>query len=151
MNLHQLASGAIGTVNPFKQVTIKRNMGYSTREDGTREPHYVMLSGPAQIQELTAEELQLFEGLNLQGVSKGIWLNGRWSGTVRADTLGGDIFMFEGADWLVVAVPERWPDWTHVVVRMQSPRPTPPSGEPIIIDEGVIGYNSTGDPENAVD
>jgi len=125
MNLHQIASGAIGMVNPFITVTILRSAGYVTDLDGTRVPAYETLSGPAQVQDLSTDDLRLLTdgGINLQGVRKNVYLNGSWAGVVRADKQGGDIFQFSGADWLVTMVPEQWPDWTKVIVTMQSPRP----------------------------
>ena len=123
MNLHQIVSSAIGTVNPFITVTIRRSTGYSTLPDGTRISTYVTLSGPAQVQDLAAEQLRQLEGLNLQGETKNVYINGNWSGAVRADAVGGDVFLFLGAEWLVTLVPESWPDWCKVVVTMQSPRP----------------------------
>jgi hypothetical protein len=125
MNLHQIASGAIGMVNPFITVTILRSAGYVTDLDGTRVPAYETLSGPAQVQDLASDDLRLLTdaGINIQGARKNVYLNGQWAGVVRADKQGGDIFQFSGADWLVTMVPEQWPDWTKVIVTMQSPRP----------------------------
>lgn len=123
MNLHQIVSGAIGTVNPFIDVQIKRSTGYTTAPDGTRTPLYTMLGGPAQVQDLSTDDLNLLReaGFNLQGVRKNIYINGSWAGIVRAETKGGDVFLFNGAEWLVTLVSEQWPDWTKVIVTMQIP------------------------------
>lgn len=123
MNLHQIVSGAIGTVNPFIDVQIKRSTGYTTAPDGTRTPLYTMLGGPAQVQDLSTDDLNLLReaGFNLQGVRKNIYINGSWAGIVRAETKGGDVFLFSGAEWLVTLVSEQWPDWTKVIVTMQIP------------------------------
>jgi hypothetical protein len=124
MNLHQMASGMIAIVNPFRQVQIRRSTGYATALDGSRTPIFEVLSGPAQIQDLSTDQLSLLTdaGFNIQAVRKNIYLNGHWAGVVRADQQGGDVFLFDGAEWLVTNVPEQWPDWTKVIVTMQSPR-----------------------------
>jgi hypothetical protein len=123
MNLHQIVSGVIGRVNPFREVSITQSTGYTTLQDGTRVPTTVTLTGLAQIQDLSTDDLRLVEGLNLQGIHKVIYINGNWAGAVRASATGGDVFTFDGIDWLVTMVPEEWPDWTKVVVTMQSPKP----------------------------
>jgi hypothetical protein len=145
VNLHQIASGAIGIVNPFVTITMARASGtYTTQPDGTRVPDYVLRSGPAQVQDLSTEQLKLFEGMNISGLKKKIYLNGSWASTVRADARGGDLFYFGGAEWLAVNILEGWPDWSCVLVTMQSPRPPPQPGDPIIIGSGAIGEQSVG-------
>lgn len=125
MNLHQIVSGAIGIVNPFIEVTILRSAGYITDPDGTRVPAYETLTGPAQVQDLSSDDLKMLvdAGFNIQGGRKNIYINGSWAGVVRADKQGGDIFQFNNADWLVTMIAEQWPDWCKVIVTLQSPRP----------------------------
>jgi hypothetical protein len=123
MNLHQMVSGAIGIVNPFLPIQIMRSIGSITKPDGSRVPNYETLSGIAQVQDLSTGDLQLLAdaGINIQATRKSIYLNGSWAGVVRADQVGGDVFRFMDRDWLVTMVPEQWPDWTKVIVTMQSP------------------------------
>jgi hypothetical protein len=125
MNLHGMVAGAIGIVNPFIQVEIQRSTGYDTAPDGSRTPNFDRLSGPAQVQDLSTDDLKLLAdaGINIQGIRKNVYLNGSWAGVVRAEQTGGDIFNFNGAHWLVTMVPEAWPDWCKVIVTMQSPKP----------------------------
>jgi hypothetical protein len=132
MNLHQMVAGAIGMVNPFITVEILRSAGYTTNPDGSRTPTYVTLSGPAQVQDMSTDELRLLSdaGINIQGIHKAIYLNGGWAGIVRADQQGGDVFRFSGYDWLVTVVPEQWPDWTKVMVTMQATKPESPFTTP---------------------
>ena len=125
MNLHQIVAGAIGRINPFMMISIKRSTGYTTNPDGTRVPTYTTLTGSAQVQDLSTDDLKLTEGLNIQGVRKVVYLNGSWAGVVRADAQGGDIFSINGTDWLVTMVPEEWPGWTKVIVTRQSPNHVP--------------------------
>jgi hypothetical protein len=132
MNLHQIVSGAIGMINPFMTVEIMRSTGYTTNTDGSRAPTYVTLSGPAQVQDLTTDDLRLLAdaGFNIQGIHKSIYLNGGWAGIIRAEQQGGDVFRFSGYDWLVTMVSEQWPDWSKVVVTMQATKPASPFTTP---------------------
>ena len=74
-----------------------------------------------QIQQLTQGDLRRIDGLNLQGVNRAVYLNGAWSGVVRAGAEGGDLFqMVDGTMWLVTAVIETWPDWTKIMITQQN-------------------------------
>jgi len=102
-------------------ITINRNTGYTTARDGSRTATFTTLGGPAQLQDLSSDDLRLVEGLNLQGNHRVVFLNGAWAGVVRSDRVGGDVFVFEGKRWLVTKVAEQWPDWAKVIVTAQSP------------------------------
>lgn len=145
VNLHSIANQAITAINPNTLVTIRRSLGtYTTLPDGTRVPDYVVLSGQAQVQDLSADQLSMIEGLNQQGLHKNIYLNGSWAGVIRADARGGDLFYFDGHEWLITMVSEQWPDWAKVVVTQQSPVPAPLPGAPFMIGFGAIGVQSIG-------
>lgn len=121
MNLHQLVSGAIATVNPFTTATIQASAGSTTNPDGSRSPSYAApVTASVQKQALTQQDIYQLEGLGIQGVHTKIYLNGNWSGIIRADQKGGDIItLADGTIWLVTAVLEQWPDWTAVAVTRQ--------------------------------
>lgn len=123
MNLHQIVSGAINAVNPFEPIQVQVSAGNTTNPDGTRSPQYrppVTVSG--QIQSLTFRDIQMVEGLNLQGERRAIYLNGHIDGLVREENKGGDIVtMKDGTKWLVAIVLEHWADWCKVAVTRQNP------------------------------
>lgn len=120
MNLHQIASGAIGSVNPFIPMTITRYQGYTTAADGSRTPNVESTTTTTgQWQNLNAKELQQLDNLNLEGDLGGIYLNGTWTGVVRSTGRGGDVFSFNGQSWLAVQVLENWPDWCKIAVCLQ--------------------------------
>jgi hypothetical protein len=119
MNLHQIVSGAIGSVNPFISATMLRSTGYTTAPDGTRTPTFTSIPASIQVQALSTDELKQIEGLNLQGQKNGVYLNGQWNGTVRVGKQGGDMLKFGGQTWLVVTVLENWPDFTKLAVVLQ--------------------------------
>lgn len=121
MNLHAIAGPIVGTINPIVSITLKRSTGSTTGTDGKRTPTYATSTGDAQIQAASNKDLQHLAAQNIQGNFRSVYLYGAWFGIVRADQKGGDILTFEGRDWLVVMVPENWPDWSRVLVCQQSP------------------------------
>lgn len=121
MNLHGIVSPAIGAVNPHVLVTLRVSNGYATSPDGTRTPTYDQYTDvPAQIQELTFNDLKLIEGLNVQGNSQVAYLNGRFEGVNRNRGTGGDLMITaDGTVWKVTMVAEAWPDWVKLIVTQQ--------------------------------
>ena len=59
------------------------------------------------------------DGLNIQGELCSVYLNGQIYGVDRGTAKGGDKFVFNSQTWLVVAVPEQWPDWCRVILCLQ--------------------------------
>lgn len=129
MNLLGLTSGITGTVNPFVPATIQRNTGYATAPDGKRTPTYTTVGASAQVQALSARELQHLDGLNITGVLRKAYLAGDWRSVYRVGNQGGDRLQFaaaaavpgnlQGTNWLVVQVFETWPDWCAVAIQLQ--------------------------------
>ncbi|ELF4643998.1 hypothetical protein RNG81_004825, partial [Salmonella enterica subsp. enterica serovar Mbandaka] len=54
-----------------------------------------------------------------QGVFATLYTDGNWCGLNRTRQQGGDKFVIGDETWLVVEVPEIWPDWTRVIVCLQ--------------------------------
>ena len=120
MNLHGIVSGAIGTVNPPIAAQVSQASGYTTSPSGKQVPSYAdPVSVTIQKQELSYKDLQHVDGLNIQGELCSIYLNGQIYGVDRGTAKGGDKFVFNGQTWLVVAVPEQWPDWCRVILCLQ--------------------------------
>jgi hypothetical protein len=125
VNLHGLASGAIGSVNPFVAATLQQSNGtYTTAPDGKRTPGYTSTNVQAQVQALTFRDLQQLDGLNLNGTRRAIYLYGRADGTVRPEAKGGDLVTLtdgpNAGTWLVAYNLEQWPDWCKVAVTLQN-------------------------------
>jgi hypothetical protein len=120
MNLHGIASGAIGAVNPFIPVVIQQSLGtYTTQPDGKRVPDYATIHTTGQEQALSGGDIQRLNSLNVQGVVTKMYLNGNYEGVFREDGKGGDLMTFRGRTYLVSAVLERWPTWCCVALTMQ--------------------------------
>ena len=119
MNLHQIVSGAVGSVNPPTSMVIRRNTGYTTGTDGTQTPTYPDVSTVGQVQDLSSGDIKRLEGMNAQNVQQKVYLNGNYEGVFRVLGKGGDLIKFGSQTYLVTAVLERWPDWCCVGITMQ--------------------------------
>ena len=119
MNLRGIANRATSGVNPNISVVIHKATGYTTSADGSRTATYSTLTTQAQIQSLTADELQQVNMLNMQGVKRAAYLNGDWRGVVRIDAAGGDLMEFNGETWKIILALETWPDWSKVALCLQ--------------------------------
>lgn len=131
MNLHGIVRGAINTVNPDRAVLYRSSTGYTTSPAGKRVPTYAAdVTVQAQIQPLSARDLQHPEMLNVQGITRSVHLFGNVQGVDRIEGKGGDILLFSESlggtvrKWLVQAVLEVWnPDvagWCRVGVVLQT-------------------------------
>lgn len=119
MNLHGIASRVVSAVNPMIPVTVKVSTGYTTSADGTQVPSYSTINTTGQVQMMSGKDLRQLEGLNVQGVTEKAYLNGNYEGVFRVLGKGGDLLVFGGRTYLVMAVLERWPDWCCVALTMQ--------------------------------
>lgn len=119
MNLHQMVSGAIGSINPFIPAIMLQSTGYTTAADGSRTPTFDEIPVSIQVQALSTDDLRQLDGLNIQGQKNGVYLSGNWNGVVRVGKQGGDLIQFGGQTWLAVTVLENWPDWTKLAVVLQ--------------------------------
>jgi len=122
MNLHGIASAAIGVVNPFRTADLWVSTGYTIADDGSQVPTYkIYPSVQVQLQEQNNAELRQDQSLNIQGDTKNVYLNGQWSGILRPERKGGDLLVIDGQKWLVTTASEIWPDWSKLVVTLQNP------------------------------
>jgi len=125
MNLHGMAGPIVGAVNPQIPVTVKVSTGSVVDAAGKRTPTYapdVTLLG--QVQPVSWRDIQMIEGLNLQGVRWKIYLNGQVDGLVRPERKGGDLVVIRTGrhqgTWLVAVVLEQYPDWVCAGITQQN-------------------------------
>ncbi|CAK8737719.1 hypothetical protein SODG_005950 [Sodalis praecaptivus] len=120
MNLHKLASRAIGRVNPLIEARVRRASGWTASPGARQKPQYQPDQRVSiQFQPLSSDDLQHVDGLNLQGIVKSIYVDGNFYGAVRREQIGGDLFLVNGETWLVEQAIELWPDWCRLLVRRQ--------------------------------
>lgn len=121
MNLHGIVSRAVGAINPFTEAQIFKSTGSVKSADYSRAPGYAdPVPMMVQKQAVTQGDIRHLDNLNIQGVFSSIYTNGNWCGVNRSKNQGGDKFVIGNETWLVVAVPENWPDWTRVIACLQT-------------------------------
>lgn len=119
MNLNQMASMAINTVNPDEVAQIKSCTGYEIVNYKQIPVYLDAVEVTAQIQPISQDTLAHIEGLNLQGIQASVYCNGHFSAINRPKGKGNDLFILDGKTWLIAKVIEWWPDWCHFVVTEQ--------------------------------
>ncbi len=126
MNLFGLARSAIQGVNVNQQINwVQSTGGYATDAAGHRAPIQQTTTVQAQVQATSSKDLQLLDNINIQGVSRRVYLYGNVLGISRPDQRGGDVLQFPEVpggpvmNWKVVSVVETWPTWACVIVVLQ--------------------------------
>lgn len=129
MNLNAVVAPVVAAITPQQPVTLYLSTGQATTAaDGSRTPQYAdPFEMTAAIQPMTTGDLRKAEGLNIQGVTDKIYLNGQLRGLQRINRLGGDLVVFpDGTTYLVKAVLEAWRfvsagnGWCSVAVVLQN-------------------------------
>lgn len=125
MNLRGMVNKFTQNTNPNTVVTWKQSNGYTTNAAGKREPLFITLTVPAQIQALSTTDLKHTNGLNIVTMMRSVYMYGNALAVTRTDQVGGDILLFPEVPgtsdkaWLITTVVETWPDWCHVIVTLQ--------------------------------
>lgn len=128
MNLNQIVSGAITSVNPNVLCVLQISVGYNIAADRKQTPNYRTVPNvPVQVQALSYTDLHQMDGLNIQGTRRKVYLNGNIEGVDRQAIKGGDLFImpdmvgFPGpTTWLVGQVLEHFADWTSLAITLQN-------------------------------
>lgn len=126
MSLRGIAHGLITAVNPDQLGDVYLNQGAVTGYGGKRTTSYLKVPNQVlQVQAMSYGSLQRADSLNIQGVKRQVYFQGRLKGVERLAGVGGDILGFLGAYWLVADVLEDWDadGWVKVLVVQQV---TPP-------------------------
>jgi hypothetical protein len=128
VNVHSIVNRYVGTINPNVRVTLYRSTGATTNADFSRtpkfaNPQFVSSHAWVQSQPVTYSDIQMVEGLNIQGDRRKVWLNGQVEGLVRGLQVGGDFVVYrDGTNWKIALVLESWPDWCSAMLTLQSTR-----------------------------
>jgi hypothetical protein len=119
MSLLDMALSAANAVNPSVMVTLYAYSGFTQNPGGPRTPTYNQSTIPAQVQELTTNQLKHMYDLNIGGLLHNIWSNTTLHSVDRTAGLGGDcIGMADGTFWLVVHIKEQFTDgWCSAVIQ----------------------------------
>jgi hypothetical protein len=120
MDLRSIANTCTQTINPNTAVTLRKSTGFATGAGARQVPTFSDVSGSANIQALSADDVSQIDGLNIQGTMQSVYLRGDAAGVIRPDQTGGDILIVPTGryvgTWRVVKVLEQWPDWCKIVI-----------------------------------
>jgi len=138
INVRAAANAAIQVVNPNEGGWLYGSTGFGI-DPATRKqvPTYTAATPVRlQIQAVDGPNLRHLDGLNIEGVVRSVHMWGNTQGVVRVNQQGGDLLYFAEVPggppriWKVVKVVETWPDWSHLIVNLQTdtapPSPIPP-------------------------
>jgi hypothetical protein len=118
LNLHKLVRSVITTINPDQPVVVLRSAGRETDEAYTPEPVYFpAVAVFAQPQPVPDSALQFLVQERQNSVWHDFYLAGDWNALLRDAEKGGDLVYWDGAEWLVEQVLERWNPtvgWTKI-------------------------------------
>lgn len=126
MNLRGIANGITQAINPNIQAILQQNTGYTTNDAGERVSSFVKKSVVVQLQTLSSQDLQLFDGLAQQGELIYAYVSTQFYGLQREQATGADKLVFarwgesEPREWLVKQVVESWADWCKVLLWRQN-------------------------------
>ena len=124
MNLHELVRPLVGIVNPFQPIVILVSVGFTVN---------------AQYEQVPDKALQFLAQQRQNTIWHDFYLSGDWSALDRPAEQGGDLVYWDGAEWQVDQVLERWnptAGWTKIrCVKLRETAPPeigatePPKGE----------------------
>lgn len=123
MDLLSLTNAAIDVVNPRILLSIQIYRGTGKDEAFRPVPLYdppILRMG--QVQSMEWRDIQMLDGLNLQGTRRKIYIYGALDGIVRATDKGGDLITDPNCNvWLVAQVLEHWEGrWCAVAATLQN-------------------------------
>lgn len=120
MNLRQIANNAITSINPNISAILKKYASETIGPGRKPVPSYLPDQNVTiQLQPISRGDMQHVDGLNIQGLAKVIYVNGNYFSVQREMEQGGDIFVINGEQWLVVEPVELWPDWCRLIAVLQ--------------------------------
>ncbi|MDH0356963.1 hypothetical protein [Morganella sp. GD04133] len=121
MNLRGIANGMTSRINPNITAIGRRYKGETIGTGRKPVPEYYPDEEvTVQLQPLSDGDLKHVDGMNLQGLVKTLFINGAYYGANRTLKKGGDLFIIDGQEWLVVDPVELWPDWSRVIICLQT-------------------------------
>ncbi len=130
MNLQAMVAPLVGAINPPMIGNVLISTGSTQNADFSRTPIYSTATGISmQVQPLSSKQIEHVDALNLSGVFRSVYLNGRIDSLVRVAGKGGDILQlptgYSGQafdTWLVVEQAEAFDTagWVRVIVQLQN-------------------------------
>lgn len=108
INLHALARPLITAVNPDQPVVVLQSAGFAV-QDYEQHPLWApAVRVMAQPQPVPDRALQFLLQQRQNTIWQDFYLFGDWQGLSRASERGGDLVYWDGYEWQVDQVLERW-------------------------------------------
>ena len=123
MNLHEIVSSAISSINPFQEITIISRGGYMVNDFGEQvvckdKETKVM----ADVQPVSAEDIQFINNYNQSSVYKSFYVSEDVHGVNRQLAKAGDLIIWNGNTYYITSLKEGWYDtcgWNHFIGVLQ--------------------------------
>ncbi len=121
--IRNIIRSGIQSINPDTPIVIVRIQGYTVAADGGQVPNELTPEPEmAQIQPIQTSDLEHINNYNSAKKYEDLWIEGNWNALNRAEETGGDLIYYDGFEWLVHSIPEKWArgsNWTRVRVIQQ--------------------------------
>lgn len=117
LNLHALVRPLITAVNPDQTVVVLQSAGFEIADYAQRPVWKAAVAAQAQPQPVPDKALQFLVQQRQNSLWQDFYLEGEWNGLRRAKEQGGDLLYWDGFEWQVDQVLERWSPtvgWTKV-------------------------------------
>ncbi len=118
INLNAAASMALDFLHRIEHVTLLRNTGWTTDDEGTVVPTYAEPETvAAQIQDAGQSALMHVRTINDNARRKLFWLNTDVRPVDRFSEHGGDRILYDGLTWRITARPDNFikQGWVSVI------------------------------------
>jgi len=123
MNLHEIASNAISSINPFQSITIIPRGSYTVNDYGetivSDGESYSIL---ADVQPVNSEDIKFVNNYNESTIYKAFWVSANTFGLNRPIARAGDKVICNGKTYYVTSMPEDWYEtvgWSHFIGALQ--------------------------------
>lgn len=123
MNLHDIASSVIQTINPLQDITITSKGSYTVDQYGkATSVAGSSITVKADVQPVNSEDIKFITNYNQSTIYKAFWVSSNVFGINRPLAKGGDIITWNGKTYYVVSMNEDWYEtsgWNHFIGALQ--------------------------------
>ena len=123
MNLHEIVSNAISSINPFQTITITPRGSYTVNDYGetvvTDGTSYTI---QADVQPVNSEDIKFINNYNESTIYKAFWVSANTFGINRPMARAGDKVVCNNKIYYITSMPEDWYEtvgWSHFIGALQ--------------------------------
>lgn len=123
MNLHDIVSSSISSINPFQSITITTRGGYIVNNYGERTAKEgTTITVMADVQPLSSEDIKFISNYNQSSIYKSFYVSADVNGINRPLAKAGDIITWNGNRYYITSLKEGWYEtcgWNHFIGVLQ--------------------------------